>query len=230
MSPDIAGRRVDFTKPLTSIHRAWPHARLGPSTSDTREETVTPSASTPGLVWHASYGSAEEGKDNGFEYPRKDTDTWTRMEKSQITFDGGAFHRPPHGASLRSPLMWPGPTAAATMARRLSLPHRARPNCPTVTSRTGGSTKVWIHAPEGGLQYWDTGNKVPLLSARATLILRRHSIGARRSHVSSQVCGVGIIGNLRRQIFAAYVRPRHPRFLSFGHPWKTATHASDRMV
>ena len=67
MSPDIAGRRVDFTKPLTVD--VTEHGRTLDWTVYVipTEETVTTERVDAWTCVAWLYGSAEEGKDNGFE-------------------------------------------------------------------------------------------------------------------------------------------------------------------
>jgi hypothetical protein len=225
MSPDIAGRRVDFTKPLTVD--VTEHGRTLDWTVYVipTEETVTTERVDAWTCVAWLYGSAEEGKDNGFEYRRKDTDTWTRMEKSQITFDGGAFTGRLTGLSPLTAYVaraYSGSDYGAEI--EFTTQGTAQlPNSDFENWRLDG--KVWNPWPEGGLQYWDTGNKgATTLGPSNTYPSDDTPSGKGRSAcLETKFVGVGIIGKLAAgNIFAGrYVRTDGTNgVLSFGHPWE----------
>ena len=90
-SPSIVGETVDFTNPITVD--VTDHGR-----TTTWTITVTQTATTvfiePVDAWTNVawlYGSAEAGKDNGFEYRVQGAQDWIEVPEDWITNNGGSF-------------------------------------------------------------------------------------------------------------------------------------------
>ncbi len=160
MSPDLSeGGTVDLSEPLkievTEFGRTstW---TIYAQQVDATVTTVSVDAWTC-VAW--VYGQAEAGKDNGIEYRLKGDSEWTRLDASEITSTGGSFY----GRIIHlSPL-------TQYEARAYSDNDKGE----AISFTTGSAVqvpnsdfdswwldgKVWCPWPEGGQQYWDTGNK-----------------------------------------------------------------------
>lgn len=160
MSPDYAGETVDFSKGPVSVtvkyhgnSEAW---KLYVQTTDVDVDVTAVDAWT-NVIW--AYGSAEVGKDNGFEYRESGADSWTKVPSSWLTINGGTF-------------------TACIRHLTANTTYEVRAYSDDITSAgmtvtTGGyyeipnasfdnwwkDGKVWCPWTEGGTPYWGTGNK-----------------------------------------------------------------------
>ena len=88
MTPQLEGREVDFTRPVDVTVTEFGHSDVWTIYVLTTEATVTTERVDAWSCVAWLYGSAEEGKDNGFEYRRADAAEWQRMSAAAITTDG----------------------------------------------------------------------------------------------------------------------------------------------
>jgi len=223
MSPDLINRRADFTRPVkvdvTEHGRTldWTIYVIPTDESVTTERVDAWSC----VAW--LYGSAEEGKDNGFEYRPKDSDAWIRLTKSQITVDGGAFTGRLTGLTPQSAYVaraYSGDDFGAeiefTTQGTMQLPDSGFENWWL-------DGKVWNPWAQDGIPYWDTGNKgATTLGPSNTYPSDDTPSGTGRSAcLETKFVGVGIIGKLAAgNIFAGrYVKTDGTNgILSFGRP------------
>lgn len=197
-SPELIGATVDLTHPLdvavTAYGRTeyWTVYAIVTAASVT---TVRADAWT-NVAW--VYGEAQEGRDNYIEYRQKGTQQWERAPKSWTTYDGGSFHaRLIHLESL-----------TAYEARAVSDKEYGT----EVEFTTGVNVqvpnsdfenwwldgKVWCPWAEGGVKYWDTGNKgATTLGASNTVPTDDTPNGiGRAAKLETKFVGIGIIGKL----------------------------------
>lgn len=160
MSPDYEGGTVDFTHgPIdvrVSYHNEVEEWKLYVQSTDV-DVSITSADAWTNVIW--VYGSAESGKDNGFEYRKTGSDTWDRVPSSWLTVNGGTFT-----ACIRH------------LDANTSYEVRAYSGdicSPVEQVTTGGyyeipnasfddwwkDGKVWCPWTEGGTPYWGTGNK-----------------------------------------------------------------------
>lgn len=160
MTPDYAGQTVDFSKgPVkldVSYHNIVETWTLYVQTTDVAVDITAVDAWT-NVIW--AYGSAEAGKDNGFEYRKSGVEEWTKVPAEWITENGGMFT-----ACIRH------------LDAKTEYEVRAYSNdavCAPQSVTTGGyyeipnasfdewwkDGKVWCPWAEGGTPFWGTGNK-----------------------------------------------------------------------
>lgn len=160
MSPELVGESVDFSNgPIdvsVSYHDTTEKWKLYVEKTDVTVEMTSIDAWTC-VVW--VYGSAEAGKDNGFEYRKAGTEDWTKVPASWLTVNGGTF-----SACIRHL------DANTTYEVRA---YSDNDYSSLVKAETGGyfeipnasfdnwwqDGKVWCPWTEGGTPFWGTGNK-----------------------------------------------------------------------
>lgn len=160
MTPDYIGKTVNFAGgPIdvdVTYHGKTEKWKLYVEPADADVSITTADAWT-NVIW--AYGSAEEGKLNGFEYRKAETETWEKVPEAWITVNGGTFT-----ACIRH-------LAANTAYEVRAFSGDAYTSAVELT--TGGfyeipnasfdnwwkDGKVWCPWTEGGTPYWGTGNK-----------------------------------------------------------------------
>ena len=159
MEPDLTGQTVDFTQARriqVKYHDQEKQWTLYAKTTDVAVDVSRVDAWT-NVIW--AYGTAQEGKDNGFEYRKAGDEEWTRVPEAWLTVNGGSF-----SACIRH-------LAAQTAYEVRGYSDDAYSAVTTVTTE-GTQTlpnmdfedwwldgKVWCPWAEGGTSTWDTGNK-----------------------------------------------------------------------
>lgn len=225
MSPELVNRRFDFTRPVKVD--VTEHGRTLDWTIYVipTEETVTTERADAWSCVAWLYGSAEEGKDNGFEYRAKDSASWSKLDKSQITFDGGSFTGRLTGLTPLTAYVaraYSGEDYGAEI--EFTTQGTAQlPNSDFENWWLDG--KVWNPWAENGTPYWDTGNKgATTLGPSNTYPSDDTPSGSGRSAcLETKFVGIGIIGKLAAgNIFAGkYVKTDGTNgILSFGQPWQ----------
>lgn len=224
LTPNIEGQVVDFSKPVevtvTSYGRetVW---TIYIENSDVDVATVSVDAWT-NVAW--VYGRGEAGKDNGVEYRLVGDEEWTRVDSENIFSDGGDFYaRIIHLAPLTqyetraySDNIY-GDVLTFTTGSVIQVPN-------TNLDEWWLNGKVWCPWPEGGEQYWDTGNK------GATTIGQSNSVPTDdtstgtgwAAKLETKFIGIGILGKLAagNLFVGSYVRTDGTNgVLSFGRPF-----------
>lgn len=159
-SPALSpGDVINLSKPLEITVTSFGREEIWTIYAEVTASTVTTVAADAWTRVAWVYGQAEEGKDNGIEYRRTDSSAWIRVPDDWITTDGGSFH---------ARIIHLDP-ATEYAARAFSDTEFA----PEIVFTTGSEVqvpnsnfefwwlngKVWCPWPEGGEQYWDTGNR-----------------------------------------------------------------------
>ncbi len=224
MSPDLDGKLVDFSHPVVVNVENYGHYEswtIYLVQTDAAVETVRADAWTK-VAW--VYGQAKADADNGVQYRIKGDTEWIEAPASWITHDGGDFY-----ARLV------GLTPETTYeARAISDDEMGE----VVTFTTGSVVqvpnsdfdewwldgKVWNPWPEGGEQYWDTGNKgaTTLGSSNSTPTDDTVTGTGQAARLETKFVGIGVIGKLAAgNIFVGYyVRTDGTNgVLSFGKPF-----------
>ncbi len=159
MSPNLEGQIVDFTEPVEVKVTAFDRTEtwtiyVGQTDSNVNTERVD---AWTNVAW--VYGTAEAGKDNGFEYREASSLEWSVVPSNWITHDGGSFYA--RLVHLKANTEY--------VARAYSEDEYGAEvmfTTGSIVPLTDGSLddwhqdgKVWNPWAEGGVSFWDTGNK-----------------------------------------------------------------------
>lgn len=224
VTPDINGQYVDFTLPVditvTEFGRAteW---TIFVIPVESAVETVRVDAWSR-VAW--LYGSAEAGKDNGFEYKAEGAADWTRLPASAVTSDGGSFTGRLTGLT---PLTTYKARAysGSDFGAEIEFTTEAEAQMPNSDFEAWWlDGKVWCPWAEGGTPYWGTGNKgAATMGASNSFPSDDTPTGKGRSAcLETRFVGLGVIGKLAAgNIFVGdYVRTDGTNgVLSFGRPF-----------
>lgn len=198
MSPDLNGETVDFSKPVNVVVTTWGREETWTIYVEPTEATVTTLSADAwtNVAW--VYGTAEAGADNGVEYRIKGDTQWTRVPESWMTYDGGSFHaRIIHlsPATEYEARAVSGEDAGEVLSFVTGLELQV-PN--TNLDEWWLDGKVWNPWPEGGDQYWDTGNKgAATLGQSNSVPTDDTSTGTGfAAKLETKFIGIGIVGKL----------------------------------
>ena len=158
-SPQLVGEETDFTGPVRIEVTEHGRTLVWTVYVETVESTVTfdRADAWTSVAW--LYASAQEGKDNGFEYRQAGATEWTKVPEMWITHQGGAF-------TARLQELKPLTSYQARAYSDTEYTPAVDFTTEDVYSIPNGNLdswwldgKVWCPWPEGGERYWDTGNK-----------------------------------------------------------------------
>ena len=198
MTPNLNGKTVDFSKEIEvevcnyGRTETW---QLYVGVTESTVSTVRVDAWTS-VAW--VYGEAEEGKDNGVEYRLSGDAQWTKVPKDWITVNGGSFYaRMIH----LSPLTTYEARAYSDSETGETIefttgPIKQVPN--NLLDEWWLDGKVWNPWPEGGEQFWDTGNKgATTLGTSNSVPTEDTSSGTGwAAKLETRFVGIGSIGKL----------------------------------
>ncbi|MCM1520895.1 MAG: PCMD domain-containing protein [Lachnoclostridium sp.] len=221
MSPDLNGKTVDFNSPVTvDVTEHGRTVRWTIYITQTEATVTTDRVDAWSMVAWA-YGTAEAGKENGFEYRKASDSSWTRLADADITHSGGSFTGRISGLTPQTSYVVRaysgtdyGDEIEVTTQGVSQLPNSDFENWWL-------DGKVWNPWAEGGTSFWDTGNKgATTLGPSNTTPSDDTPTGTGRSaRLETKFVGIGIIGKLAAgNIFAgSYVRTDGTNgILSFG--------------
>lgn len=225
MSPDLEGTYVDFADEVNvdvTTHGRTEQWHIYVSVTESTVTTVSADAWTS-VAW--VYGEAVEGKNNGIEYRLVGDSEWTVVPDEWLTVDGGSFYaRIIH----LSPLTEYEARAFSDSEKGATLTFTTGPvvQVPNHTlDEWWLNGKVWNPWPEGGEQYWDTGNKgATTLGTSNSMPTDDTSSGnGWAAKLETRFVGIGSIGKLAAgNLFVGYyVRTDGTNgVLSFGRPFE----------
>ncbi len=224
MSPEIAGKLVDFSHPFVIRIENYGHYEdwtIYLVQTEASVETVRVDAWTK-VAW--VYGQAQADRSNGVQYRIHGDTEWIEAPASWITHDGGDFW-----ACLR------GLTPLTTYDARATSDDEMGESITFTTGQVQQvpnsdfdqwwlDGKVWNPWPEGGEQYWDTGNKgaTTLGSSNSAPTDDTVTGTGQAARLETKFVGIGVIGKLAAgNIFVGYyVRTDGTNgVLSFGKPF-----------
>lgn len=225
MSPELQGKTVDFSKPVTVKVSFFGHEQDWVISVVEEEATVTTLRADGWACVGWVSAQAVEGKDNGVEYRLLGDTQWTRVPKSDITFNGGDFlAKIPHLSpeTTYETRAYSGEEYGATLQFN-TTGTRQLPNSSFDEWWQDG--RVWCPWPEGGEQYWDTGNKgATTLGPSNSVPTDDTSSGTGwAAELQTKFVGIGMLGKLAAgNIFVGkYVRTDGTNgILSFGRPFE----------
>lgn len=224
VSPDINGTAISLKSPLEVTVTSYGREEIWTIYAEVTASTVTTvrADAWTNVAW--IYGQAQEGKDNGFEYRRGDSDEWQRVPADWITYDGGDFtarliHLDPdteYAARAYSDTEYAAEVVFTT-GSVVQVPNSNFENWWL-------NGKIWNPWAEGGESYWDTGNKgATTLGPSNTQPTTDTPTGTgRAAMLETRFVGLGTLGKLAAgNIFTGlYVRTDGTNgVLSFGRPF-----------
>ena len=224
VTPDINGTTISLTSPLELTITNHGREEIWTIYAEETASTVTTERCDAWTRVAWAYAQAQEGKDNGFEYRRSDTEEWTRVPAGWITANGGSLTarlinlQPETEYAVRA---YSDDEYASevifTTGQEVQVP-----NADFEYWWLNG--KVWNPWQEDGIQFWDTGNK------GATTLGQSNSMPTddtpsgtgKAAMLETKFVGIGSLGKLAAgNIFAGYyVRTDGTNgVLSFGRPF-----------
>lgn len=199
-SPDLDGKTVDFTKPVTVQVSYWGRTETWTIYIEVEESTVSTLSVDAWTCVAWVNCAAIEGRDNGVEYrfaTGGDND-WVKVPKGDISFNGGSFtarisHLSPntkYQARAYSDAEY-GAVLDFTTGSVIQPPNMS-------LDQWWLSGKVWNPWPENGEQYWDTGNKgaTTLGSSNSFPTDNTSSGSGWAAQLETRFVGIGSIGKL----------------------------------
>lgn len=225
MEPNLEGQSVDFSKEVTvevTNHGRTEQWHLFVETTESTVTTVRADAWTS-VAW--VYGEAEDGKKNGIEYRLTGDSEWTIVPTEWLTVNGGSFYaRIIH----LSPLTTYEARAYSDTEKGEILSFTTGPNTQvpnTDLDQWWLNGKVWNPWPEGGVQFWDTGNKgATTLGTSNSMPTDDTSSGTGwAAKLETRFVGIGAIGKLAagNLFVGSYVRTDGTNgVLSFGREFE----------
>lgn len=199
MEPDLNGSTVDFSSPVKirvkyfNIIEEW---TIYVNVADASVTTKSADAWT-NVVW--AYGSAQEGRNNGFEYKKESDAQWIKVPGDWVTHNGGNFsariiHLDPNTKYVVRAYSDTdyGEEITVSTAGYIELPNASFDNWWL-------NGRVWNPWAEGGTPFWDTGNK------GATTLGPSNSVPSdetwnggpgKSAELQTKFVGIGTIGKL----------------------------------
>lgn len=158
-SPQLVGESTDFTGPVRIEVTEHGRTLVWTVYVETVESTVTIDRADAWTSVAWIYASAQEGKDNGFQYREAGASEWITVPDMWITHEGGAF-------TARLQDLKPLTSYQARAYSDTEYTPVVDFTTEDVYSIPNGNMdswwldgKIWCPWPEGGQRYWDTGNK-----------------------------------------------------------------------
>ena len=225
MEPDIVGQTVNFSSPkrvVVKYHDNEWQWNVYVQTTDVAVDIERVDAWT-NVMW--AYGTAQEGKDNGFEYRKQGDEEWKRVPSAWLTVKGGSF-----SACIRNLTESTAYEVRAYSDNDFSAVKTATTDgFSTLPGMTFDDWwldgKVWCPWAEGGTSTWDTGNK------GATTLGESNSVpsddtwngkAGKSAELNTKFVGIGIVGKLAAgNIFSGEYRKTDGTngILGFGRPF-----------
>jgi hypothetical protein len=210
MAPNLNGRTVDFSSPIRVA--VTDYDRTATWTIYVVETDVAVSVTSVDAWTRVAwlYGSAEAGKDNGFEYRATTDSDWTRVPADWITTTGGSFH-----ARLKNLQPETAYEARAYSDSDVSAVATFTTGSEQQMPNTGFDSwwldgKVWNPWSEDGSSFWDTGNKgaTTLGASNSVPTSDTYSGSGQAAMLQSKFVGIATVGKLAAgNIFSGtYVR------------------------
>lgn len=209
-TPDIEGRNVDFSSPLTLDIDIHGHIEQWTIYVQQTHSTVSTTQADGWTCVGWIYGEALAGKKNTVQYRIKGDTEWLTVPDEWLTVNGGSFY-------ARLTGLTPGTTYEG---RAVSDDEYGE----TLTFTTGTVVqlpdsnfdqwwldgKVWDPWPQDGTSFWDTGNKGATTLGPSNTTPTDDTVDGtgQAARLETKFVGIGIIGKLAAgNIFAGrYVR------------------------
>lgn len=223
-TPALAGETVDFTHPVEVKVSEFGRETLWTIYIHQAETLVAIDRVDPWACVAWVYASAEEGKENGFEYRAAATDVWTRVPQTQVTHSGGAFSVRISGLTPLTDYVVRAYTGT-DLSEEVEFTTEATAQLPNSDFEHWWlDGKVWCPWAQDGDAYWGTGNKgAATLGQSNTVPSDDTPTGQGQSAcLQTKFVGVASIGKIAAgNIFVgSYIRTDGTNgVLSFGRPF-----------
>ena len=224
MTPDLNNTTVNFSSPVTvkvadfGRTEEWT-VYVEPAQAAVSLDQVD---AWENVAW--LYGTAEEGKANGFEYRLAASSEWITVPEGWITHDGGSFSaRLIHLATNTKYVA--RAVSNDDLSNEVEFTTGTIPTVPNLSFDDWHQDgKVWNPWPAGGTSYWDTGNKgaTTLGNSNSYPTTETPSGMGLAACLETKFVGIGIVGKLAAgNIFTGeYVRTDGTNgVLNFGRPY-----------
>lgn len=200
MTPSIDGTTVDFTGAVTvkvTYYNSVEEWKIYVLHSEEDVQLTSADAWTR-VAW--LYGSAEEGKTNGFEYCISGSDNWISVPQSAITHNGGSFSTcltgltPETSYDVRAVSDdLTSATTTITTESELTIPNLDFDNWWL-------DGKVWCPWAEDDDAYWGTGNKGATTLGSSNSVPSDDtwdgSTTGQSAELNTKFVGIGVVGKL----------------------------------
>ncbi|MBR5435421.1 MAG: PCMD domain-containing protein [Muribaculaceae bacterium] len=198
MSPDFNNAIVDFSSPqivkVTDYGRTeqWT-VYVEPAQASVNTDRVD---AWVNVAW--LYGTAEEGKHNGFEYRLATATEWTPVPDAWVTHNGGSFtgrliHLAPNNKYVARAV------SDDDKGNEVEFTTESVPFVPNMSFDDWYlDGKVWNPWAESGTSYWDTGNKgaTTLGNSNSYPTTETPSGKGYAACLETKFVGIGIVGKL----------------------------------
>lgn len=224
MSPDLAGKRADFTGPVKVTVTEHGRSQVWTIYVLPTELTVSTESVDAWSCVAWLHGTGEEGKELGFEYRLESSSSWTRVPQSMLTVNGGSMTARLSGLSPLTTYVARA-YSGSDYGSEITFTTQGTAQLPNSNFENWWlDGKVWDPWAEDGTSFWDTGNKgATTLGSSNTYPSDDTPTGTGKSAcLETRFVGIGIIGKLAAgNIFAgSYVRTDGTNgILSFGREW-----------
>ncbi len=225
MTPDLVGKTVDFSSPQrisVKYHNTEQQWTVFVETTSVQVALNEVDAWT-NVIW--VYGSAQDGKTNGFEYRRQGDSDWKSVPSAEVTHYGGSFK-----ACIKN-------LEANTTYEVRAISDELTSSVTTVTTE-GYLTipnfsfdewwqngKVWCPWAENDDAFWDTGNKGATTLGDSNSVPCNETWNGRAgksAELNTKFVGIGIVGKLAAgNIFSGVYKKTDGTngILDFGRPF-----------
>lgn len=159
LTPDIAGKTVDFTQPVEVTVSQWGRSETWTIYIDTTESLVSTSRvdAWTSVAW--VYGNTEASRPYGVEYRLRGDDEWLSAPEAWLSRNGGTFsarliHLTPNTEYEARAVSGDDAGEAITFTTGMAV---QPPNMDFDSWWLDG--KIWCPWAQNGTPYWGTGNK-----------------------------------------------------------------------
>lgn len=199
ISPNLEGQSVDFSNPVEVIVSEFGRETKWVITVEQTEVSVdlTSVDAWTNVAW--LYGSAEVGKDNGFEYRRVGSNEWTKVPTDWVTNNGGSFiARLIH---LEAQTKYEARAYSdAERSVEVEFTTGEAPQLPNSNLQDWWKDgKIWNPWAEDGVSFWSSGNRgATTLGESNTVPLENSSspTGYAGAVLNTKFVGISILGKL----------------------------------
>lgn len=220
-TPELAGTTFDFRQPVEVTVDYYGHPQVWTIYIEPTKSAVTTVHvdAWTNVAW--VYGQGEAGQDCGVQYRIAGDSEWTDAPSDWLTVEGGSFHACLRHLSLLTTYEARaysgndfGASITFTTGNNIQLPNES-------FDSWWLDGKIWNPWPEGGEQFWDTGNKgATTLGPSNSVPTEDTSSGTGyAAMLQTKFVGIGILGKLAagNLFVGSYVRTDGTNgILSFG--------------
>lgn len=198
MNPNLNDVVADFSSPINVDVTEYGRTNqwtiyVEPAETSVRTDRVD---AWENVAW--LYGTAQEGKNNGFEYRLSSSSDWITVPTNWITHKGGSFtgrllHLAPNTSYVARAV------SDDDIANEIEFTTGAIPSVPNLSFDDWHQDgKIWNPWPASGTSFWDTGNKgtTTLGNSNSYPTTDTPSGSGYAACLETKFVGIGIVGKL----------------------------------